>query len=243
MKRPPELLFDWHAHDRSLIRMGLALLITIAAWAGMFIVFRVVTPESRPVDVRPQRVMLLNPNVPAERALIHKAMDRSFGLVPSDTDVITTVKGLKKPTFTPSYAQQQLRLKPLPGSLSASPQTRPFAQELDILPPLPAPLSEPPAARPRPNQLHILVEGPASSRAPQPLLVKDVLLADTTRPRFQVAIGPDGRVLMALPLSTSDDPAINQKLHHAVTQLHFSPAEKDMEWAQISFQWQEVPAP
>jgi hypothetical protein len=243
MKRPPELLFDWHAHDRSFIRMGLALLITVTAWAGMFIIFRVVTPESRPVDVRPQRVMLLNPNVPAERALIHKAMDRSFGLVPSDTDVISTVKGLKKPTFTPSYAQQQLRLKPLPSSLTTSPQTRSFAQELEILPPLPAILPTTKPQRPRPNQLHLMVEGSASTRAPQGHLIQGVPLADTTRPRFQVAIGPDGRVLMALPLSSSEDPAINQKLHHAITQLHFKPAEKELEWAQISFQWQEVTPP
>lgn len=241
MKPPRTLTFDWHSHDSSVLRMGLAMLVTLTAIVGMFIVFRVVTPESRPVDVRPQRVLLLNPNEPAERALIHHAMDRSFGLLPSDSGLAAPLKSLQMPSFTPSYAKQELRLKSLPSGLTASTQTRPFALDMDVLPPLPAP--EPVKAKPvAASTLRAVMEGAVAARAPQGLEVKGVELADITRPRFQVAIGPLGQVLVALPLSVSDDAAINQKLHHAITQMRFAPSDQEMEWGQISFRW-EAKAP
>ncbi|MEN3941020.1 hypothetical protein WJU23_06990 [Prosthecobacter sp. SYSU 5D2] len=236
MKPERPLTFDWHAHDRSFLRMGLSMLLTLVAIVGMFIVFRVVTPESRPVDVRPQRVLLLNPNVPAERALIHQAMDRSFGMLPSEPAVTEPPAGLTLPEFTPSYAGYELRLKPLPAGLNASRQARLFAQEMDILPPLPAPkLKRPPPAPPQ--VLRAAVEGPAAGRARSSLVIPEVPLADVTRPRFQVAVGPRGRVMMALPLSSSDDADINQKLHHFIMQMRFAPAESEVEWAQVSFKW------
>lgn len=243
MKPPPLLIFDWHSHDRSIIRMGLALAVTLVCIVGMFIIFRVVTPESRPVDVRPQRVLILNPNVPAERALIHQAMDRSFGMLPSETTVTGPLKSLQMPSFVPSYANFELRLKPLPTGLTASTQTRPFALDMDLLPPLPE--AKPPAAKPVPkSSLRAVIEGAAAMRAPKSLEIKDVPLADATRPRFQVAIGPLGQVILALPLSTADDAEIHQKLHHAITQMHFTPAPAEMEWVQIYFRWfKEAAAP
>lgn len=242
MKQERLLTFDWHSNDRSVVRMGLALLVTVVAIVSMFIVFRVVTPESRPVDVRPQRVLLLNPNEPAERALIHQAMDRSFGMLPSETAVTGPLKALKMPAFIPSYTKHELKLKPVPSGLAASSRVRPFALDMDVLPPLPA---AEPAAKAPPVQRSILravIEGPMAERAPKNLEISQVPLADITRPRFQVAIGRLGQVLVALPLSASDDTVINQKLHQVITQMHFSPSEKDMEWGQISFRW-EVKAP
>lgn len=237
MKPERPLTFDWHAHDRSLIRMGLAMLVTLGAFIGMFIIFRVVTPESRPVDVRPQRVLLLNPDVPAERALIHQAMDRSFGILPSDPVLAGQPKEMQMPVFTPGYTGHELRLKPLPSGLSASTRFRPFALDMDLLPPLPSPApvrSSPPP----PQVLQAIVRGPAASRAPRPRPIPDIPLADSLRPSFQVAIGPMGRVLMALPITASDDPAIHQKLHHVIMQMHFEPAQEAVQWAQITFGWQ-----
>lgn len=242
MKPARPLLFDWQAHDRSVVRMGLAMILTVVALVGMFVVFRVVTPESRPVDVRPQRVMLLNPHDPAERALIHLAMDRSFGLLPSEPAVSEAPKGLQMPAFVPSYAGHELRLKPLPKTLTASTQVRPSALGLDVLPPLPVPV---PTAlpKPAPQILEAVFQGPAAGRAPVHVEIPGVPLADVTRPRFQVAVGRRGQVVMALPLVSSDDGEMNQKLHHAVLQMQFRPAETgadmdaDTEWAQVSFQW------
>ncbi|GAA5149333.1 hypothetical protein GCM10023213_46870 [Prosthecobacter algae] len=243
MKHERALIFDWDSHDGSIVRMGLALLVTLAALVGMFIVFRVVTPESRPVDVRPQRVLLLNPNEPAERALIHQAMDRSFGLLPSETSITGPLKSLRMPSYSPSYAKHELRLKPVPSGLAASSQVRPFALDMDVLPPLPAAqprtADAPPAA---PSVLRAVPEGPVAARAPARLDIPGVPLADITRPRFQIAIGRLGQVIVALPLSASDDVEINQKLHHAITQMRFAPADKEMEWGQVSFRW-EVKAP
>ncbi|TDU70630.1 hypothetical protein EI77_02678 [Prosthecobacter fusiformis] len=236
MKKERLLTFDWHTHDSSILRMGFALLVTLGAIVSLFIVFRVVTPESRQVDVRPQRVMLLNPSVPAERALIHLAMDRSFGLLPSESSVTGPLQVLKMPAFTPSYARHELRLKPLPSGLAASTHTRPFALDMDVLPPLPDPVTTPRAA-PAPSVLQAVVQGPVAARAPKMRAIKNVPLADMNRPRFQVAVGSLGQVLLALPLNASEDAAINQKLHAAVTQLHFTPAESEIEWGQVSFEW------
>lgn len=216
--------------------MGLAMIATLSAFVGMFIVFRVVTPESRPVDVRPQRVVILNPNEPAERALIHQAMDRSFGIIPTEVAATAPVKGLKTPDFVPSYARRELRLRPLPAGLTASNQTRPFALEVDVLPPLPEPPAQVASAAPA-SRLQAVIEGDLKSRITQAVIIPDVPLADATRPRFQVAVGALGQVLMALPLSVSDDAEINQKLHHAVTQMRFAPAAADMAWGQVSFEW------
>lgn len=242
MKRGSPLLFTWDTHDRSLVRMGLSMIVTVTAIVGMFIVFRVVTPESRPVDVRPQQVMLLNPAVPAELALIHQAMDRSFGLLPSETAVAGPLKSLQLPSFVPSFTRHELRLKPLPSDLTTSTQARPFALEMDLLPELPKTAVE----KPRPvvaSVLKAVIEGEAASRAPQQLEIPDVPLADASRPRFQVAVGSLGQVLTALPLTSSDDAEINQKLHHAVTRMRFAPAQKETEWVQVSFRWEGGKAP
>lgn len=239
MKPPvPPLLFDWHAHDRSLLRMAMAVFVTLGGIIGLFIIFRIVTPESRPVDVRPQRVMLLNPEVPAERALIHMAMDRSFGLLPSEPAAMGPVNGIHMPVFEPSYQGFELGLKPLPSTASSSRQMRPLTLEANILPPLPE--SAPTRRFAAPAQvLRAVLRGEAASRAPEDLTLPQVPLADVNRLRFQVAVDAAGGVQMALPLSAGEDTAIAQKLHHALMRLRFKPSDKEVEWAQISFQWQD----
>lgn len=238
MKTPSPLIFDWHGHDRSLLRLILAGAITLTAMVGMFIVFRVVTPETRQVDVRPQRVLVLNPNVPAELALIHQAMDKSFGLLPTEPTVAVSSKALRMPGFVPAFTKYDLKLKPLPSGPAASIQSRPFALDMDILPP-PPPAEKLPVKPAAPQVLKSVVEGDVATRAPQDLSVPNVPLADSTRPRFQVAIGRLGQVVAALPLSVSEDAVITQKLHHVVTQMRFAPADKDMAWGQVSFRWEK----
>lgn len=239
------LLFDWQGRDSSLLRMGLALAVTLAAFVGMFIVFRVVTPDSRPAEVRPQRVIMLDAAVPAERALIHKAMDQSFGMLSSEATVTLPVKNLERPRFRPSFTDHELRLKPMPPGLAATPRPLPLTLDLDVLPEVARqPLA--PGGRAQPAPPHVLravVEGELATRLPRSLEISGVPLADATRPRFQVAVGPLGQVLMALPLLGSDDASIQQKLHHAVLQLKFAPAAAEIQWGQVSFQWEEVKAP
>lgn len=241
------LLFDWQGSDNSLLRLGLALAVTIAAFIGMFIVFRVVTPDSRPVEVRPQRVIMLNAAVPGERALIHKAMDQSFGMLSSEATVTLPEKELVRPRFNPSFQDHELRLKPLPPGLAASTRPLPLTLDMNVLPPV-APAAPAPTAKPatQPAQvLRAVIEGDLGDRLPRRLEVPGVPLADATRPRFQVAAGPQGQVVMALPLLLSEDAAIQQRLHHAVTQMQFAPAPEQagIQWGQVSFQWQEVKAP
>ena len=217
--------------------MGLALLMTLTGIVCLFIVFRVVTPETRRPDIRPQRVLVLNPLIPAERALIHQAMDRSFGLLPTEPLVADPAAALKLPTFEPSYARHELRLKPLPTGLTTSTQSRPFALDIDILPPLsgtPKTTTQPVVS----SVLRAVVGGGLAARATQSVEVKEVLLADVTRPRFQVGVGPLGQVIVALPLAVSEDPEMVQKLHHAITQMRFAPSSNEIEWGQISFRWE-----
>ena len=63
--------------------------------------------------------------VPAERALIHQAMDRSFPILPAEPGGPPVA--IRRPRLTPGYAGQELRLKPLPADLSEGLPARPVA--------------------------------------------------------------------------------------------------------------------
>ena len=88
--------------------------------------------------------------------------------------------------------------------------------------------------------LKVIVEGDLAMRLTPAEPLKNVALADAQRPRFRVAVGSRGEVLMALPLLTADDPEVQQKLHAAVLALRFTPASatEDVQWGQVSFQWE-----
>ena len=92
--------------------------------------------------------------------------------------------------------------------------------------------------------LTAVIEGGITSRAPEQAALPGIPLVEPTKPRFSVAVGSYGQVLMALPLSAIEDAKVMAQLHDAVTALRFKPAKAEVEWGQISFQWkQEAKAP
>jgi hypothetical protein len=233
------LLFDWQGDDRSLLRMGLSLLTTLVGLCGLFVVFRVVAPVPSARDVRPQYVLVLNPAVPAERALIHQAMDRSFPILPADVGAAAPVP-VPRPRLSPVYARQELRLKPLPGDLAEVMPSRPAATGMNLLPP-PAAAREPALAEPPPQRLHAVFEGPLAARAPGPTFFEGVPLAEITRPRFHLAVDAGGRVLHVLPLIASEDASLTALLTDRLRGLRFKPAPGDEVTAGVvSFAWKEA---
>lgn len=240
----PPLLFDWSRREKSFSRLLGSLLITLAGFALLFFLFRIVTPDSPRLMARPQQMIVLNPNVPAERALIHRAMDLSFTLLPVDSVNQTEApRAARLPRLTSHLKKFELKPKPLQ---SAGPQTqRPLllAHDLNVLPDLPAESAKSSPVTAVKSRLKLKVEGEAAPRLQGDSALKDIPLVDVSRPAFLVGVGRLGQVMMALPLGTSEDAEIMVKLHAAMTQLQFRPKNQAIEWAQVSFDWEKEGTP
>jgi hypothetical protein len=231
------LLFDWHRKEHTGLWLMSALLVTAAGFAVLFILFRITTPEASKLTSRPQQMIMLNPNVDADRALINRAVDRSFTLLPTDSPTIREIPSeAKLPAFEPPVSRFEIKLK--------APQLRThnrkspllFAADIDTLPPLPR-LIVNEAVEAAHAQLQPVIQSDSALRISKTPPLNDIALTDPGRPQFQLAIGPLGQVIMALPLSLSEDPAIMVKLHTAMTQMRFEPIGKELAWAKITFVW------
>ena len=247
MKLPPNketaLIFDWHRSERRASWLLGCLLVTAAGFALLFIIFRVVPPEVPKLNSRPQQMLVLNPAVLTDRALINRAADRSFTLMPSETGNLYEVPAAAQlPRFEPVVSQYELRLKaPKVGPIS---KARPllFNYEQDLLPPLPVVTKQPKKAAPKSSLVAKIKADSAMQVLVLPPLA-DIPLTDTARPLFRVAVGRLGQVMMALPLVSAEEPAMMVKLHTALTQMRFQPTGKDISWAQVSFAWEKEAAP
>ena len=246
MKHPhqqePPLLFDWDRREHTTTWFLVWLLITGLGFASLFIVFRIVTPEATKLSARAQQMMVLNPAVPAERALINRAMDFSFTLLPSEVSIKPEVPpAAKLPDFSAALSRFELKLKAPNASLVTRERPRLFAQDIDVLPPLSAVVL--PRKPEQASKLHVKLSGGLADRLISDVTLRDIPLSDSARPTFRIAVGNLGQVLMALPLHASDDPAIMVKLHAALTQMRFKPDGKDVEWAQVGFAWEKESTP
>jgi hypothetical protein len=235
------LLFDWQGDDRSWLRMLAALVFTLIGLFGLFVVFRVVAPVPASRHVRPQHVLVLNPEVPAERALIHRAMDRSFPILPAETT--SPPVALRRPRLTPSYAGQELRLKPLPVELSeGQPARRVVAGPR--LPPVQE-VATATAVRPPPRQRLVPVFDEAlAERAPEVADLGVVPQVDTSRLQFHLAVDAGGRVSHALPLALTEDSEWSARLAAALRGLRFREAPPGtVTTGLVHLQWREESAP
>lgn len=237
-----KLLFDWQGDDRSWLRMAVALLLTLIGLFGLFVVFRVVAPTPTGRDVRPQHVLVLNPEVPAERALIHRAMDRSFPILPAEP--AAPAVAIRRPRLTPGYAGQELRLKPLPADLADGLTVRPVAVGLRLLPPpvaVAAPVTGPASARQR---LVPVFDEALAARAPAAVDLGDVPLSETSRLQFHLAVDARGRVSHALPLALTEEAELTARLAEALRALRFREAAPGtVTTGLVQLQWKEESAP
>ncbi len=241
-KRAPDpqaaLLFDWQDKQPRGLRLALACVVTFSGLAVLFIIFRVVTPEARPITTRPQQMIVLNPAVPAERALIHQAMDRSFPLLPTESAALTAVPpGATLPKFEPGISTFELKLKPLTSGMTMTAKPKLFALDVEVLPPLPK--AEPgPGAGAGAQVLHLRAEGAGAARLRSGTALAEIPLMDAARPRFRLAVGRMGEVMMALPVGTVEDAALMARLHAALMRLRFAPAKQELEWVDVGFGWE-----
>ena len=180
------LIFDWSAHEGGIGRLLLAGLITLGTFTGLFIAFRIITPETRPVTTRPQQVLVLNPEVPAERALINQASDRSFALIPTDSGAGSLPSAVQLPSYRPGIASFEMKPKPLSATAAASERPRFFSLEIDPKPPAPRRAAQP-LAEPPPSTLRAVLEGEAAARLTQSAGLNGIPLVDPSRPRFQLS--------------------------------------------------------
>ena len=236
-----ELIFAWDVRDHSVWHLGGALLLLMTAMAGFFFIFRIVHPVTQRLPVTPQHVISLDPNNPAELALIHRAQDRSFALL-SDENAAEPVESPLL-AFHPSYAGHEIKLRELEPATTAIRQPRLFTAAADVLPPVPRrALDTVPV--PYAAKLHAIMSSTLAKRGPASVELSGIKLTQPTRVQFRVAIGSAGQIIAALPLSGVDDADIMRQVQSAVLALRFSPsAVQGVEWGEISFRWEAVTAP
>lgn len=241
--QPPALIFDWKRREFTAPWLLGYLLLTALGFALLFLIFRIVTPEAPKLTSRPQQMIVLNPAVPAERALIHRAMDQSFTLLPTESPITHEMRqAARLPAFPSSLADFELKLKTPKSEITTRDQPRLLSQHLDILPPIEAPPPAPVTSKTA-SRLCLQMEGQLASRLLTPRTLSGIALSDPSHPVFHIAIGELGQVIMALPLSAAEDPSVMVKLHAAMTQLRFQPTGVPIEWAQVSFAWEKEAAP
>ena len=235
------LIFAWGVRDHSLWHLVGALLLLMTAMAAFFFIFRIVHPVTQRLPVTPQHVISLDPNNPAELALIHRAQDRSFALL-SDADSAAPVESPLL-AFHPSFAGHEIKLRELDPATNTIRQPRLFTAAADVLPPVPRravdSVAVPPIAK-----LHAIMSPALAKRGPASVELSGIRLTQPTRVQFRVAIGSAGQIVTALPLSNVEDADIMQQLYAAVLALRFSPAEaKRVDWGEISFRWEADSTP
>ena len=230
------LIFAWHVRDHSMMRLVVALVLLMAAMSAFFFIFRIVHPVAQRLPVTPQHVISLDPNNPAELALIHRAQDRSFALL-SDADSVTPVESPLL-AFHPSFDGHEIKLRELEPAPAAIHQPRLFTAAADVLPPVPRravdPVAAPPAAK-----LHAIMSSSLEQRGPASVELSDIKLTQPARVQFRVAIGSAGQVITALPLSGVEDAEVMNQLHAAVVALRFTSADTHrVDWGEVSFRWE-----
>lgn len=230
------LTFVWKIRDHSLLRLiGLTLLLMLFLGA-FFVVFRITYPAVQQADAVPQRVLILDPSDPESLAIIHRAQDKSFGLVPAEP-----VDGAGKryfPSFTPSFAGAELRLRRMVAAPEVTRHPRIFTPLTSVLPAVPRRATLPQQSLPQ-AVLQAVPSPEVARRAPSVLSMPGVELTDPENARFSIAIAASGQVVQALPLFTSEVPAVTSRLLVGLRSLKFQPdLQKPLQWGTVSFRWQ-----
>ena len=232
------LTFVWKTRDHSMLHLMVAFVGLAVLMGGFFIVFRITYPTIQRASATPQRIVVLDPSDPAALALIHRAEDKSFALFPDESERADASS--LAPSFHPSFEGARVTLR---GLLPTQPVTRHpklFTPTSSVLPPVP-PRPAPPAVAVIPSVLKALPSSEFAKRAPESLEVPGIALTEPYGIQFRIAVSDQGRVLFALPLSSSEDGALMKRLQSAVTALRFAPDPKQPRtWGTLSFRWESA---
>ena len=233
------LSFAWKIRERTTIYVTLLTLLLGALMALFFVVFRITYPSVQTADAVPQRVLVLDPSDPEALALIHRAQDKSFGLVPAEP--VDLAAKAHFPSFTPSYDGFQLKLRTMVPPPATPRQPQVFSASTPVLPEV-TPRAAALTADAKPGVLRAVPGPEIARRAPVALEIQDVSLSDPENARFSVSIDATGRVTEVLPLFSLDDPATAKALRERVTALRFQPdAKTPRQWGTLGFHWQSAP--
>jgi hypothetical protein len=126
------LSFAWKIRERTTIYVTLLTLLLAALMGLFFVVFRITYPSVQTADAVPQRVLVLDPSDPEALALIHRAQDKSFGLVPAEPVDLTAKAHF--PSFTPSYGGFELKLRTMVPPAATPRQPKVFSASTPVLP-------------------------------------------------------------------------------------------------------------
>ncbi|MFM2169479.1 MAG: hypothetical protein RIS79_3850 [Verrucomicrobiota bacterium] len=233
------LTFAWKIRDRSTLHVVLLTILLAVLMALFFVVFRITYPSVQTADAVPQRMLMLDPADPEALALIHRAQDKSFGLVPAEP-VDLTAQG-NFPSFTPGYAGFELQLRAMEPAMTTPEPPRVFTAATPVLPEV-APRAKQPVIEARPAVLRAIPGPELARRAPAALEIRDVPLSDPENARFSISVDASGRVTEALPLFNCEDPATTKALRDRVAALRFQPDSKTArQWGTLGFHWQSAP--
>lgn len=233
------LSFAWKIRERTTLHVMLLTGLLAVLLGAFFVIFRIIYPSVPVADAVPQRLLVLDPAAPAALALIHRAHDKSFGLIPAEPADLAARGSL--PAFTPGYVGFELKLRTMEPSAAAPEHPRLFSASTPVLPEVTPRVHLPPA---QPAQVVLLaVPGPElARRAPASLEIPGIPLKDPENARFSIAIDAAGRVSEVLPLFLTDDPATTKALRDRVAALRFQPdARAARQWGTIGFQWHAAP--
>jgi hypothetical protein len=230
------LLFAWKVRDRSLLRLIGAFLLLSLFLGGLFLVFRITYPVMQQADATAQRLIVLDPADPAALALIHRAQDKSFGLMPSETSAETIAVTL--PGFAPSYQGSRLKLLPMSADEDAPRQPQLLTHATSVLPAVPRRATLPPQTRAEPV-LSVLTGPELARRAPEGgLSLRGLDIRDPASLQIRVAIDESGRVVHVLPMLGNELPATLARLKTSLASLRFTAAPKtERTYGTLGFRW------
>ena len=233
------LSFAWKIRERTTLYVTLLTLLLAALMGLFFVVFRITYPSVQTADAVPLRVLVLDPSDPEALALIHRAQDKSFGLVPAEP--VDLAAKAHFPSFTPSYDGFQLKLRTMVPPPATPRQSQVFSASTPVLPEV-TPRAAALTADAKPSILRAVPGPEFARRAPAALEIQDVSLSDPENARFSISIDATGRVTEVLPLFTAENPAMAKVLREPVVALRFQPdAKTPRQWGTLGFHWQPAP--
>jgi len=245
------LTFPWGDRPRSLWRLLPYTLICAAALTSLAFIFKSKTPAPTPTHSISQSILLLDPANPINQTVLSHAQDKSLLVLSPDPIDESIARHPLLPVFKPSFSHFQVRLKEPYVSRPPTQQVRLFQPSDLALPPASRtlPKGAPPTAAStragaKPWQLVAQFQGPIASRTVRtPPNLTALRPKDLARLRFQIAVKPDGRTLLVLPISSAtEDREFLPALQSALSATRFEPKpDSSNEWGQITFAWTIAP--
>jgi hypothetical protein len=232
------LSFAWKIRERPTWHV-IWLTLLLGVFMGLFfVVFRITYPVVKQADAVPQHVLVLDPADPASLAIIHRAQDRSFGLVPAEPSDAAQMVPL--PTFTPIYAGAELNLLPMMTAPETPQQPHFFSASTTVLPKVPPRVPQLPKQVPQ-AVLKAVLPTELVHRASHHLEIQDVPITDIENAHFRIAINAFGQVTQALPLFTPTEPEVMDRLRKAILGLRFkADAKTPVQWSTLTFEWSKA---